>query len=138
MERIIGIDYGVKRVGIAISDPLCIFASPLETIQTTKIIDYLKNYAYSEGIKMFVVGYPKKLNNAISETTKRVDNFIAMLKRAFPYTPILTEDERLTTIIAQKALIDGGMKKSDRAQKGSADKVSAALILQSYLDRVNR
>ncbi len=138
MARIIGIDYGLKRTGIAVSDPLSVFASPLEFVPSAKIVEYLKNYANNEPIKLFVVGYPKRLDNTCSETTERVDKFVEILKKHFPDIPVVLEDERLTTLLAQRALIEGGMKKSQRAQKGSADKVSAALILQSYLDRKNQ
>ncbi|MBP5518832.1 MAG: Holliday junction resolvase RuvX [Bacteroidales bacterium] len=135
MERIIGIDYGRKRVGVAVSDPLGIFASPLDCISGAKIIDYLKTYAQKETIKLFVVGYPKNLDNTPSENLKFVDAFLKNLNKAFPDIPVEKEDERFTTTIAHRAMIDGGMKKSDRRVKGNADKISAVLILQSYLDR---
>ena len=135
MERIIGIDYGRKRVGVAVSDPLGIFASPLDCISGAKIIDYLKTYAQKETIKLFVVGYPKNLDNTPSENLKFVDAFLKNLNKAFPDIPVEKEDERFTTTIAHRAMIDGGMKKSDRRVKGNADKISAIIILQSYLDR---
>lgn len=135
VARIIGIDYGLKRTGVAVSDPLGIFAQPLDYVPSAKIVEYLKNYAKGEGIQLFVVGYPKRLNNTASETTESVDKFVEVLKKHFSEVPVVLEDERLTTIMAHRAMIDGGMKKSERALKGSADKVSAALILQSYLDR---
>ncbi|MBQ2482971.1 MAG: Holliday junction resolvase RuvX [Bacteroidales bacterium] len=135
MERIIGIDYGRKRVGVAVSDPLGIFASPLDCVSGAKIIEYLKNYAGKETVKLFVVGYPKNLDNTPSENLKFVDAFLKNLRKAFPDTPVELEDERFTTTIAHRAMIDGGMKKSDRREKGNADKISAVLILQSYLDR---
>ena len=135
MERIIGIDYGRKRVGVAVSDPLGIFASPLDCISGAKIIDYLKTYAQKETIKLFVVGYPKNLDNTPSENLKFVDAFLKNLNKAFPDIPVEKEDERFTTTIAHRAMIDGGMKKSDRRVKGNADKISAVIILQSYLDR---
>lgn len=135
MERIIGIDYGRKRVGVAVSDPLGIFASPLDCVSGAKIIEYLKNYAGKETVKLFVVGYPKNLDNTPSENLKFVDAFLKNLRKAFPDTPIELEDERFTTTLAHRAMIDGGMKKSDRRDKGNADKISAVLILQSYLDR---
>ncbi|MDD2242808.1 MAG: Holliday junction resolvase RuvX [Bacteroidales bacterium] len=136
MERIIGIDYGKKRVGIAVTDPLCIFASPLETVASAKLIEYLKNYAQKEKVCRFVVGYPKNLNNKPAECAQYVDAFLKNLKRVFPEIPISLEDERFTTTLAQRAMIDGGMKKSDRREKGAADKISAAIILQSYIDAI--
>ncbi|MBQ1747213.1 MAG: Holliday junction resolvase RuvX [Bacteroidales bacterium] len=135
MERIIGIDYGRKRVGVAVSDPLGIFASPLDCVSGAKIIEYLKNYVGKETVKLFVVGYPKNLDNTPSENLKFVDAFLKNLRKAFPDTPVELEDERFTTTLAHRAMIDGGMKKSDRREKGNADKISAVLILQSYLDR---
>lgn len=135
MDRIIGIDYGRKRVGVAVSDPLCVFASALETVHSAKIIDYLKNYASRETIVKFVVGYPMNTDNTPSEAAADVDVFLKLLGKNFPDIPVVMEDERFTSVLAHRAMIDGGMKKSDRREKGAADKISAALILQSYLDR---
>ena len=135
MERIIGIDYGRKRVGVAVSDPLGIFASALETVHSAKIIDYLKNYAQNENVVRFVVGYPINMNGAPSEAAKDIDIFLKHLKAAFPETPVDLEDERFTSVLAHRAMIDGGMKKQDRMKKESVDKISAAIILQSWMDR---
>ena len=135
MDRLIGIDYGRKRVGVALSDPLCIFASPLETVPAAKIIDYLKNFAEKETITRFVVGYPLNMNGAPAQAAADVDAFLKTLGKAFPDVPIALEDERFTSVLAHRAMIDGGMKKSDRRDKMSVDKISAALILQSYLDK---
>lgn len=135
MDRIIGIDYGRKRVGVAVSDPLCVFASALGTVHSAKIIDYLKNYASRETIVKFVVGYPMNTDNTPSEAAADVDVFLKLLGKNFPDIPVVLEDERFTSVLAHRAMIDGGMKKSDRREKGAADKISAALILQSYLDR---
>jgi len=135
MDRIVGIDYGRKRVGVAVSDPLRIFASALETVQSAKIIDYLKKYAEAEGIERFVVGYPMNLDNTPSEAASYVDAFLKLLKKHFPAVPVTLEDERFTSVLAHRAMIDGGVKKMDRRDKAAVDKVSAALILQTYLDR---
>lgn len=135
MDRIIGIDYGRKRVGVAVSDPLCIFASALETVHSAKIIDYLKNYAQTETITRFVVGYPVNMNGRPSEAQKDVDVFLKQLAKAFPDIPVVKEDERFTSVLAHRAMIDGGMKYKDRRDKESVDKISAAIILQSYIDR---
>lgn len=135
MDRIIGIDYGRKRTGLAVSDPLKIFASALDTIHSTKIIEYLKNYADNETIVRFVVGYPKNLDNSPSEAAKDVDIFLKTLKKAFPDIPVTLEDERFTSVMAHRAMIDGGMKASERRDKASVDKISAAIILQGFLDR---
>ncbi|MBP5635776.1 MAG: Holliday junction resolvase RuvX [Bacteroidales bacterium] len=135
MERLIGIDYGRKRVGVAVSDPLGIFASPLETVPSAKIIDYLKKYAESESVVRFVVGYPVNMNGKPSEAAADVDIFLKQLSRHFPAVPVSLEDERFTSVLAHRAMIDGGMKYSDRRDKNSVDRISAALILQSYLDK---
>ena len=131
MDRIIGIDYGKARVGVAQSDPLGIFASPLETVPATKIIDYLQNYALAETIVKFVVGYPLNLDGSHAEAAADVDRFLKQLGSAFPQIPIALEDERFTSVLAHKAMIDGGMKKSQRRDKNSVDKISAAIILQA-------
>ena len=135
MNRIIGIDYGKARVGIAQSDPLGIFASPLETVAGAKIIDYLQKYAQNEPIVKFVVGYPLNLDGTRAGAAPDVDSFLYKLQAAFPDVPVALEDERFTSVLAHRAMIDGGMKKSDRRNKSSVDKISAAIILQSYLDK---
>lgn len=135
MDRIIGIDYGRKRIGVAASDPLRIFASPLETVQSAKIIEYLKNYSEQESIVRFVVGYPVNMNGKPSEAAADVDVFLKQLEKAFPGIPVSLEDERFTSVLAHRAMIDGGMKASERRDKASVDKISAAIILQGYLDR---
>ena len=135
MVRIVGIDYGRKRVGVAVSDPLRIFASALETVPSAKIIEYLKKYAEAETIERFVVGYPMNLDNKPSEAAAYVDAFLHLLKKHFPAVPVTLEDERFTSVLAHRAMIDGGVKKMARRDKAAVDKVSAALILQTYLDR---
>jgi putative Holliday junction resolvase len=135
MDRIIGIDYGRKRVGVAVSDPLGIFASALETVHSAKIIEYLKKYAENETVVRFVVGYPMNTNGQPAEAAKDVDVFLKQLAKAFPDTPVTLEDERFTSVLAHRAMIDGGMKKQDRMKKESVDNISAAIILQSYMDR---
>ena len=135
MDRIIGIDYGRKRVGVAVSDPLGIFASALETVQSAKIIEYLKKYAENENVVRFVVGYPVNMNGAPSEAAKDVDVFLKQLAKAFPDVPVTLEDERFTSVLAHRAMIDGGMKSKDRRDKESVDKISAAIILQSFMDK---
>lgn len=135
MDRLIGIDYGRKRVGVAVSDPLGLFASALDTVHSAKIIEYLKTYAQNENVVKFVVGYPMNMNGHPSEATADVDVFLRTLKNAFPDIPVVTEDERFTSVLAHRAMIDGGMKKKDRRDKENVDKISAAIILQSYMDR---
>ena len=135
MDRIVGIDYGRKRVGVAVSDPLRMFASALETVPNAKIIEYLQNYAASQPIERFVVGYPMNLNGKPSEAAKDVDAFLNLLRKKFPAIPVTLEDERFTSVLAHRAMIDGGLRKMDRRDKAAVDKVSAALILQTWLDR---
>ena len=138
MDRIIGIDYGRKRVGVAVSDPLGIFASALDTVPAAKIIDYLKNYAASQPVSRFVVGYPMNMDNTPSDAAADVEVFLKQLARKFPEIPVSLEDERFTSVLAHRAMIEGGMKAKDRRDKNSVDRISAAIILQSYLDRNNR
>lgn len=135
MKRIIGIDYGKKRVGVAVSDPLMIFASPLETVPTANIINYLKTYTSKEEVGKFVVGYPVNMDNKPSEAAQYVDGFLKQLKKVFPQIPVILEDERFTSVLAFQSLIDSGVKKMDRRDKAAVDKVSAALILQTFMDR---
>ena len=136
MNRTIGIDYGRARVGVAVSDPLGIFASPLETVPATKIIDYLQKYAAGgETIERFVVGWPLNLDGRPAQAASDVEAFLKRLRKAFPGIPVELEDERFTSVLAHRAMIDGGMKKSERRDKASVDKISAAIILQSYLDK---
>lgn len=135
MDRLIGIDYGRKRVGVAVSDPLGIFASALETVHSAKIIEYLKSYAEKENVTRFVVGYPVNTDGTPSEAARYVDVFLKQLAKAFPDIPVSLEDERFTSVLAHRAIIDGGMSAKDRKDKESVDKISAAIILQSYMDR---
>ena len=135
MERLIGIDYGRKRTGLAASDPLGIFASALDTVPSAKIIDYLQKYSQKETITRFVVGYPMNLDGRPAEAAADVDAFLPVLKKAFAGVPVELEDERFTSVLAHRAMIDGGMKYKDRRNKSSVDKISAAIILQGYMDR---
>jgi len=135
MGRILGIDYGRKRIGLAVTDPLHIFASPLETIDPRDFDNFLNDYQRSEEIEAFVVGYPVKLNNRPSESVKYIDPFIEKLRRTFPGKPVHLMDERFTSRIAQKTMIDGGVRKKKRQNKSMVDKISASIILQSFLDK---
>ena len=134
MARIVGIDYGIKRVGIAVTDPLRIIASPLETIETSKIFDYLKKYCTSEIVDLFIIGYPKDLMNRDMEITKKVDVFINQLKTIFPNTELMKVDERFTSKIAFQTILQTGINKTKRKDKSLIDKISACLLLQSYLE----
>ncbi len=133
MGRILGIDYGQKRVGLAVSDPLNMFATPLETVTVEQVTDFLKQYIAAEPVDLFVVGYPRHLNNTPSQNAPRVTAFVTHLKRTFPAVPVILADERYTSKMAFQAMIDGGLKKKARRDKATVDKISAVLILQEYL-----
>jgi putative Holliday junction resolvase len=134
MGRILAIDYGRKRTGLAVTDPLRIIATALETVSTNELLQYLKTYAQKEPVDEFVIGMPKTLRNEDSETAPLVRKFIEELKKNLPNKPVHQVDERFTSSIAQRTMIEGGMKKKDRQVKGNVDKISATIILQSYLD----
>ena len=137
MDRLMGIDFGRRRTGLAVSDPLRIFAAALDTVDTAKLIDYLKNYTEKETIERFVVGYPVNMDGTPSEAQADVDAFLRTLAKAFPSIPVSKEDERFTSVLAHRAMIDGGMKASARRDKKSVDRISAAIILQGYMDRTS-
>lgn len=134
MGRIVAIDYGTKRVGLAVTDPLKIIATPLETIHSKDIFQYLKIYDQKETIEAFVLGIPKKLDNTDTNNTIHVKIFEKGLRKNFPGKPIYLIDERFTSKIALQTMISGGMKKKDRREKGNVDKISAVIILQSFLE----
>lgn len=135
MGRIIAIDYGTKRIGLAVTDPLQIIASPLETVATGKFDDFIETYLKKEDVEAFVVGYPRQMNNMPSETVRFIEGFVTKLKKKFPGKDIFFADERFTSKMALQSMIAGGMKKSDRRDKAVVDRVSASLILQSFLER---
>jgi len=135
MGRILGIDYGKKRVGLAVTDPLQIFASPLNTVTVQEFDHFIDGYLLTEQIDEFVVGYPVQLNNKPSESVKYIDPFIKRLRKRFPGTPVSLVDERFTSQMALRTMIDGGVKKNERRNKMTIDKISASLILQSWLDK---
>lgn len=137
MGRIVALDIGRKRTGIAMTDPLRIIASPLETIPTHKVIDYLTELFLKENIDILVVGYPRQMNNTLSEAVNYIKPVINSIKKKFPNMPIELVDERFTSKMAMQAMIDGGMKKKDRQVKSNVDKISAAIILQSYMEQLN-
>ena len=138
MGRILAIDYGKKRTGLAVTDPLRIIATALETVQSNELLNFLKAYTQKESVDEFVIGMPKTLKNEDSETAPLVRKFIEKLKANFPSKPIHEVDERFTSSMAKQAMIDGGMKKKDRQEKGNVDKISAVIILQSFLSSGNR
>lgn len=138
MGRLVAIDYGIKRTGIAVTDPLRIIATPLETVPTDGLLNFLKGYANKEQVDEFVVGMPKTLKNEDSETAPMVRLFVEELRKQFPEKKVNLADERFTSAIAKRAMIEGGMKKSDRRDKANVDKISATIILQSFMESMNR
>ncbi|MBX2961641.1 MAG: Holliday junction resolvase RuvX [Cyclobacteriaceae bacterium] len=138
MGRVLAIDFGTKCTGLAVTDPLRIIATALDTVPSSDLISYLKNYAIREAVDEFVIGMPRTLMNEDSATAPMVREFIVKLKEAFPEKPVHEVDERFTSSIAQRAMIEGGMKKKDRRVKGNVDKVSAVLILQAFMDKLLR
>lgn len=136
MPRILAIDLGTKRTGLAVTDPLKILANPLETIETGQLINFLKSYCAKEEVEAIVLGLPTRLNGQDNEMTPRVMKLKEELEKAFPQLKIALEDERFTSKMAMQSMITMGSKKKDRKEKaGNLDKVSAAIILQSYLEK---
>ena len=136
MARILAIDLGTKRTGLAVTDTLKMLANPLETIETSTLIDYLKKYCDQEEVDTLVLGYPTRLNGKDNEMTPKVITMKDRLSKAFPDKKIELVDERFTSKMAMQSMITMGSKKKDRKEKaGNLDKVSAAIILQSYLEK---
>lgn len=136
MGRILAIDYGQKRVGLAVTDPLKIIASNLTTIHSKDVIEFLKDYLKREEVETIVVGMPIQMNGTPSESVKFIIPFINKLKKEFPYIPVVEADERFTSKMAQQTLIDAGAKKKKRQNKALLDSISATIILQSFLERI--
>lgn len=134
MGRLLGIDYGLKRTGIAVTDPLRIISTPLETVETSRLMEFLQAYLDREPVDAFIVGMPKTVSNEDSAIVPQVRSFVAVLKARFPAVTIHLVDERFTTSLARQAQLDGGMKKKKRRDKSNLDKISAAIILQGFLD----
>lgn len=137
MPRILAIDYGTKRCGIAATDPLQIIASAVATVDTKQLDTWLKNYLSAEEVSTLVVGKPMRLDGSETHSSKAVANFVTSLRKNFPNITIAEVDERFTSAIAQRTMIDMGMKKKDRRNKSNVDQISATLILQTYLEMKN-
>ncbi|MHA7877854.1 MAG: Holliday junction resolvase RuvX [Bacteroidota bacterium] len=133
MGRIMAIDYGIKRTGVAITDSLKLIATPLTTVNTPELLAFLHTYTKQEAIDILVVGMPKHLDNKPSAMTALVTKFIQTLKKTFSDQKIAIQDERYTSKIARASMLEGGFKKKDRRNKSNVDKLSATLILQSFL-----
>ncbi len=135
MGRILAIDYGKKKVGVAVSDPCKIIATGLQTVSSHEIFQFLENYTTHESVDLFVVGHPKQMDNTDSESMTYIKPFLKALKRKFPDIPIVMYDERFTSVLAHKALIEGGAKKKTRQNKALIDTMSATIILTSYMEQ---
>jgi putative Holliday junction resolvase len=134
MGRILAIDFGLKRTGLAVTDSLKIIANGLETVPTHTLISYLESYFKKEAVDEVVIGMPKNLDNSDTDSTAGVRIFIKSFKKKFPEVPLYEHDERFTSKLAIQAMIAGGMSKKDRRVKGNVDRVSATIILQSYME----
>lgn len=133
MPRLLAIDYGKKRTGIAVSDPLQIIASGLTTVETPTLISFLKKYFHENEVELVLIGLPKSLRNDDTHATPLVEKFIIVFKTSFPNMPIQTLDERFTSKMAFQTMIDSGLKKKDRQNKALVDEISATILLQGYM-----
>jgi len=138
VPRILSIDYGKRRTGIAVTDPLQIIAGGLATVSTSTLYDYLVAYMAKESVERIVIGKPMQPNGQPSENLARVEQFVNRWRKAQPSVPIEYVDERFTSVLAHRAMIDGGLKKKDRQDKALVDEISATIILQSYLESRRR
>ena len=133
MSRILAIDYGRKRTGIAVTDPMQIIANGLTTVSTHQLMDFLLNYIKQEPVERIIIGHPKQMNNEDSENMKNIIPFMNRLKKLLPDMPVELVDERFTSVLAHQAMLAGGLKKKDLQNKALVAEISATIILQSYL-----
>ena len=133
MARILSIDYGKKRTGLAVTDPLQLIAGGLATVSTSELFDWLKAYLAKEPVECIVIGEPRQPNGQPSENLERVQQFVNRWRKAMPDVPIEFSDERFTSVLAHQAMIDGGLKKKARQDKALVDEISATIILEDYL-----
>lgn len=138
MSRILSIDYGKKRTGLAVTDPLQLIAGGLATVQTATLFDFLTDYIKREPVELIVIGEPKQPNGSPSENYARVIQFVNRWRRAVPAVPIQLYDERYTSVLAHQAMIDGGLHRKARQDKALVDEISATIILQSYLESIRK
>jgi len=134
LARILALDYGKKRTGVAVTDPLQIIATALDTIETGSVIWFLKKYMSAEPVEKLVIGYPLNMDDSPTDATPLVEKFIRNFQKVFPAVPVEKWDERMTSRMASEAIAGMGLKKKDREQKGLTDAVSAVIILQEYLE----
>ena len=133
MARILSIDYGKKRTGIAVTDPLQIIANGLATVSTSELLSYLKDYLSREQVERIIIGRPMQTNGQPSENLQRVEQFVNRWRKEMPDVPVEYVDERFTSVLAHQAMIDGGLRKKARQDKALVDKISATIILEDYL-----
>ena len=138
MARLFAIDYGKKRTGIAVSDEMQIIAGGLTTVATVDLVDFILDYVKREPVERIVVGLPKQMNNEPSENMRRVEPFVNRLRKLLPDIPVDYHDERFTSVMAQRTIIEAGIKKMARRNKELVDEVSATIILQSYMESRRR
>jgi putative Holliday junction resolvase len=136
MPRIMAIDYGLKRTGIAVTDPLKIIASALTTIESARIFTFLEEYLKKETVELILIGDPRNLDDSPTDISADVHRIIGILNRKFPAVPVQSVDERYSSVMASRALVEMGMKKSRRREKGLVDQVAATLMLQEYLAKL--
>ena len=134
MGRILALDYGRKRTGVAVSDPLKIIANGLTTVPTHELLVFLQNYMVKEQVERILIGLPWQMSGELSESMNYIRPFVARLKKTFPDIPVEFVDERFTSVLAHQAMLDGGLKKKERQNKALVDEISATIILQSYLE----
>ena len=134
MGRLLAIDYGVKRTGIAVSDMSKIIATGLATVPSGELFSFLKQYLTKESVELIVVGAPTQMNNEPSDNMKHVAGFVKKLKKEMPSVDVILYDERFTSVMAHRAMIEGGLKKKDRRNKALVDEISAVILLQSYME----
>lgn len=138
MGRILSVDFGRKRVGLAVTDPLRIIATPLATVPSAEAAEFIKTYAAENGVDLLVIGLPVQMDGSPSESQQYLKPFINRLRKILPDMHIEFADERFTSVLAKRAIIEGGVKKMDRRDKGLVDRVSAVIILQWYMDKIVR
>lgn len=134
MSRILAIDYGRKRTGIAVSDPMQLIANGLITVASRDLLTFIGEYLSKESVEKIIVGLPKQMNNEMSENMRYIEPFVRSLKKRFPDMPVEYVDERFTSVLAHRTMIEAGLKKKDRQNKALVDEISATIILQTYLE----
>lgn len=137
MARILALDYGTRRTGVAVSDPLRIIAGGLDTVTTAQLIPFLKQYMTSNEVDTIVLGRPTRLDTSPSDTLPQAEQLFRQLQKLFPDILVEWYDERFTSVLAHRAMIDGGMKKMQRRDKAVVDKISATILLQGYMERLS-